>query len=378
MSDKGRYIKFFIWLIAAAFIPQAAYNIASGEVKPITEAQERIKDISEEEQNTLKELFTLSQQIEDREREKTRFSEEIEILNAKIQELEKSIKNGQNNYEVKLGLLEQVLVSYQRGGPASYLEILLSAKDFSSFLKGINLIRDISRNTGELLASIEDEGIKLTKEKEQMAMEALTLEAKQNELNLSISSLLKLQIEQEEYLASLEDEKGKYEEHLESLELMWNDLNSMFTGIVDEFTSIIQEGYFTIDDLNLDIGLMSVEGSISDDTFNRIIRENSSLPETVFHFYKDYSVIEVPDKSLVLEGSFVQSGDSGVLFEVESGSFYRMPLEDEAIEELFKEGPLYIDFEAVAGDMVTIDIMLDKVETREGYLDFTVDTGFWF
>jgi peptidoglycan hydrolase CwlO-like protein len=378
MCDRTRYKKIIIWLIAALCLPSAASNIASSEVKPITEAQERIKGISEEEQKVLQQLFTLSQQIEESERDKARLAGEIEELNARINELDESIKDREKEYEHKLDLLEKVLLSYQKGGPASYLEILFSARDFSSFLKSINLIRDISRNTGELLAAIKEEGKKLAEEKELLAQEVTALEDTQKKLEISISELAELKKEQETYLASLEDEKGNYEEHLRSLELMWNDLKSMFSGVVDEFTSIIREGRFTIDDLNLSIGFSSVKGSISDETFNRIVRENSTLPETVFHFHKGYSVIEVPEKSLVLEGSFVKSGDAGVLFEVKSGSFYGMPLEEESIRELFKEGPIYIDFEAVAGDMVTIDIVLDKVETREGYLDFTVDTGFWF
>lgn len=378
MSYRGRFKKVIVCLIAAALVPMAASNMAAGEVKPITEAQERIKGISEEEQKVLQQLFTLSQQIEDSEREKTRLAGEIEELKTRISMLDRSIKDRQADYELKLGLLEQVLVSYQKGGPASYLEILLGAKDFSSFLKSINLVRDISRNTGELLASIKEEGKKLAEEKELLANEALAMENKQEELEQSISELVRLQKEQEEYLAKLEGEKDKYEEHLRSLELMWNDLKNMFSGIVDELTSIIREGHFTIDDLNLSIGFTSVKGSISDETFNRIIRDNSTLPEAVFHFYKGYSVIEVPEKNLVLEGSFVKSGDSGVMFEVTSGSFYGMPLEEESLRELFREGPLNIDFAAVAGDLVTIDIVLDKVETREGYLDFSVDTGLWF
>ncbi len=378
MSYRGRFKKVIVCLIAAALVPMAASNMAAGEVKPITEAQERIKGISEEEQKVLQQLFTLSQQIEDSEREKTRLAGEIEELKTRISMLDRSIKDRQADYELKLGLLEQVLVSYQKGGPASYLEILLGAKDFSSFLKSINLVRDISRNTGELLASIKEEGKRLAEEKELLANEALAMENKQEELEQSISELVRLQKEQEEYLAKLEGEKDKYEEHLRSLELMWNDLKNMFSGIVDELTSIIREGHFTIDDLNLSIGFTSVKGSISDETFNRIIRDNSTLPEAVFHFYKGYSVIEVPEKNLVLEGSFVKSGDSGVMFEVTSGSFYGMPLEEESLRELFREDPLNIDFAAVAGDLVTIDIVLDKVETREGYLDFSVDTGLWF
>jgi hypothetical protein len=55
-----------------------------------------------------------------------------------------------------------------------------------------------------------------------------------------------------------------------------------------------------------------------------------------------------------------------------------MSLETESINELFRNSPMLIDFQKVAGDLVTIDIELKDIMTEDGYLSFSIDTGFLF
>lgn len=367
-----------LWVTVILICIIALPNRVSGEVKPITEAQEKLEGISEEEKKTLKKLFTLTQEIEEMEREEARISDEIDVMQDGIDKLEKSIQIEQDKYDKNLGLLEQVLVSYQRGGPASYLEIILQSKDLRTFIKSINLVKDISKNVGELLDTVEDIKIKLTEEMDKLAEKVQLQEDKKAELQIQVKKRLQVKKEQEAYLTSLKEEQSKYEQHLANLETMWQDLKDLFSGIVEEFSRIIGEGYFMEKDLNISFSFLSVKGSIHEDTFNRILSEHSKLPKMVFHFNEDNILLEVPDKNLVLEGKFVLQSKSAILFEVESGSFYQMPLEQESIEELFHDGPLIIDFEKVAGGMVTVDIDLTQVEAKDGALNFTIKVGFPF
>lgn len=376
MEIRTRIKRLYLWIAITLILSMAAPGKVSGEVQPITEAREKLQGITEEEQKTLEELFRLTQEIEDMEREVTRLTEELEVIETGIRELDRSISEEQKNYDDQLYILEQVLVGYQRGGPASYLELLLQAEDLSSFLDNINLIKDISRNVSELLNNLEASKLILTEQKEELVAEQLLLEEKKEELKEPIRKMNLLIEEQEAYLTTLKEEKIKYEEHLANLELMWADLKGIFSSIVGEFSRVIREGYFTVEDLNLSFNLFSVKGSISDETFNRVLKEHSTLPEIVFSFQPDNIMLEVPDKSLVLNGHFEVSGSSSLLYVVESGSFYGIPLEQASIDELFKEGPLLIDFEAVAGDLVQIRIKLDAVEAKDGYLEFKIKAGF--
>ena len=378
MELRNKMKALYLWIAITLALSIAVPGRVSGEVKPITEAQEKLKGISEEEQKTLEELFRLSQEIEDMEREVTRLNGEIAIMEDRITELGGSIEKEQKEYDTQLYLLEQLLVSYQRGGPGSYLELILQAENLSEFLDNINLIKDISKNVSELLDTIETTKERLTEQKKGLEAEYLLLEEKKEELKEPIREKNRLVAEQEAYLETLQDEKSKYEEHLANLTLMWSDLKQVFSSIVGEFSRIIGEGYFTMEDLNLSFNLFSVKGSLTDDTFNRILKEHSTLPEIVFSFQKDNIKLEIPDKNLVLDGRFEVTGKSAITFVVESGSFYGMPLEQASIDELFKEGPLLIDFEAVAGELVLIEINLDSVEAKDGYLDFRISAGFSF
>jgi peptidoglycan hydrolase CwlO-like protein len=378
MEIRKKIKIFYLWTAVLLSLVMVVPGRVTGEVKPITEAEEKLEGITEEEQKTLEKLFTLTQELEELEREEARLTEEIDELKSRIAELDKSIDKEQKSYDNNLYIMKQVLLSYQRGGPASYLEILLQSESLTSFLKNMNLIKDISRNTAGLLDTIEAGKEKLKTERESLAADNELLLEKQEELEAQLEEKLSLKKEQEVYLKELKDEKAKYEEHLNNLRIMWEDLKGIFSSIVGEFSRIIGEGYFTIEDLNLSFNLFSIKGSVSEDTFNTVLKEHSNLPEIVFHFDEDNVTIEVPDKKLALYGRFTISGNSALLFEPESGTFYGMPLETESINELFKEGPFLIDFEAVAGDLVLIDINLDSIETKDGYLIFTIKTGLPF
>jgi len=156
---------------------------------------------------------------------------------------------------------------------------------------------------------------------------------------------------------------------------MWDNLKDLFSNIVGEFSRIINEGHFTMEDLELKFNLFSIKGSIYQDTFNKVLNDNSNLPKMVFSFGRDGVKVEVPDNNLVLIGDFVIRDDIAIEFVPREGTFYNMVLEKESIEELFRNKPMIIDFEEIAGDMITFDVKLKEVKTEDGYLKFTIDTG---
>lgn len=347
-------------------------NMASGEVKPITEIKEKLEGISEEEKKILKELFTIRQEIYEKEKEEARISGEINILEKDIDKIRIGIDEKQKDYDDNLQLLKQVLQLYQRGGPASYLEILLGAKDLRTFLNGLNLIKDISRNVDELLTSLEEDKKNLQDEKAILDSQMIQLEQKMIDLQRPIEEKLALKLKMEEYLANLLEEKEDYEEQLKDLEQLWGECKLLFSNIVSEMTRIVGEGHFKDEDLNLSLGLFRINGLIHEDTFNRIIKEHSNLPETNIHFSKDQVQIQVPDWKLVLTGNFILEGDTSIRFVVKEGTFYGLPLEESSLEELFEQGPLFIDLKDMAGDMVTIDFYLHDVDILEDNLKFTI------
>ena len=375
MSKQKHSGLIFILIFIVTFSIIGVKNRVSADVKPIEEVQNKLKGISDEERSLLDNLFKLTQEMEDMEREEAKANSEIETLQLEMKSLENKIEEQQKDYEDKLKILEMVLVSYQKSGPASYLETLLKAENLTSFLRSINILKDFSRNVGELLDSVEEGKKKLSEEKDKLTEKISVIDNKKKVLQESLDKKQKLKGEQEAYLNSFKEDKAHYETQLKNLEQMWKEIKVLFSNIVKDFRRIVQEGYFPQSKLNLSFNLPIIKGALYEETFNDVIKNYSNLPNMVFYFYQDKVVIEVPDKHLVLEGKFVIQGKTAFKLKVDKGTFYAIPLEASSIEELFKNGDLLIDIKDLAGERLIFDISVQSIKMKEGYLEFEVKVG---
>lgn len=343
-----------------------------GEVKPIEDTKGKLEEITEEEKSVLNDLFMITQKIDTLEAEEIELNQNIDDLKKQIVGLKEEMEDKQKTYDEKLVVLEQVLSIYQRGGPASYLEILLGADSLSSFLKSINVIKDITHNVGGLLDTLKKEKKVLEQEKEEQ-------EAKETQLNDTKAALLnnleagkQLKQQREDYLNSLQEQRVHYEEYLSVIKSMWGDCTELFADVVAEISKVVNEGYLTYEDLNMETGLITMRGAIYQDEFNQILKENSDLPDNIFQFKDGEVILEVPEIQLILHGNFVISGKTAIQYVVTSGTFYGMPLDEVSITELFKNGPLLLDFDVIAKDMIVLDYTIKKVESKNKRLAFEV------
>ncbi len=361
-------------LIALLIIPTLLLTPVkvSGDVKPIEDTKGKLDEISEEEKGVLNDLFAVTQKIEALEKEELSLNQNIEELQEQIENLKHEMEEKQLTYDEKLAVLEQVLAIYQRGGPASYLEILLSADSLSTFLKSINAIKDISHNVGGLLDTIKKEKKVLNQEKDKLEANEKQLKDTKNALVKNLEDSRQLKKQREEYLISLQEQRVHYEEYLSVLKSMWGDATELFSQIVSEISRVVAEGYLTYEDLNMKAGLITMQGTIIQKDFNRILEENSELPEDIFQFEDGEVTLEVPDMQLVLHGSFVVDGKTAIRYEVTSGTFYGMPLDEISKKELFEKGSLLLDFDEIAGDMITMDYTIRRVESTKEHLNFEI------
>ena len=359
-----------ISLIIAVFMTAPLH--VSGEVAPIEDTKDKIENISKEEMEVLEKLFVISKEVEALEQEEEKLNIEVMDIRAQIDDLEVVIDDTLKEYDAEKELLRQVLIYYQRGGPASYLEILLKAESFGEFLKSLNAIKDISHNVSGLLDTLETSRQKLQGEKEQLDGKAELLMKKQYELGQKLKERVAAEQEQEAYLSGLEENRTYFEEQLENLQLLWDDCRKVFSNTVTETTRIIGEGYFSADDLNLGMGLFTMPGAIEDVTFNQVLNDNSEMTETYFHFKDKEVVLEVPMLHLMLYGNFVIAEESAIRYEVTSGTFYDLPLDELSLQVLFEHGPLIIDFAAITGDIEIVDFILQEVYSEEGHLAFVI------
>lgn len=360
------YILIFV-LIFSVFSPV----LSRGQAESSTSFEETLEQISEDEKAIVEDLFILSQEIEGMKAEEEKAGREIELLSKEISELDKSINARQKQFDEQLSILEQVLVAYQRRGPATFIETLLNSKNLSDFIKNINVIRELAHNTDKLLSDLQEEKNLLTAEKNKLNENMNMLAEKRKELKAAIESKTRLKEEQEAYLNSLKEKREYFEQHLHSMEKMWEDIKILFSKVVEEYTMIISNGYFPLEDFNIRFGLTSIKGAIYDHRINAVLEECSKLPKLKFDFSPGEVLVEIPEKKLSLKGTFEIANESSLNFVPSQGTFHGMELKDSSLKELFRDGYLAIDFSGLVGS-----VKIKSIEIKDGYIEFETSSFF--
>jgi peptidoglycan hydrolase CwlO-like protein len=368
-----KFIRLFISFMMLAFFVTYAFTYqVSGEVQQIGEFQDKLNGITKEEKEVLDDLFAITQEIEELEMEEKNIQKEIEVLTKKKTDLELLIHKDQKSYDEQLSILKKVLREYQRKGPASYINTLLSSGDLRTFIQSVHILRDLTHNVNQLLDDLQAEKEELSKEKERLKENVLLLEQKQEEIKVPLAKKLALKEEQEAYLVSLKEEKEYYQKQLNNLEQMWTDCKEIFSNLVIEFSRIISEGKFTLEDINLTFEFPAMKGTLKEETLNEILKENSNLPNMEFGFSKDKVEILIPDMYIHLTGYFVIEEQSILKLVVTEGRFYEMPLSNASIEELFQGQFIRIDFKQITKNLVLMDYTIESVEVKDNQLEFKI------
>lgn len=342
-------------------------SMAVGQGESLWEIKEKLEGISDKEREVLQYLFILVQEIEEMEREEEKLNQEIGITNGEIKDLEALIAAEEKAYDKKREELKQVLNSYQRRGPGTFLEIILDSESLSMLLRRINTLRDLTHNTGKLLEQLEESKEKLSMEKARLSSKLDNLKDNQEALRETLASKWKIREDMENYLASFEEEREYYQEHLANLQQVWDQLKPLFYDMTREFSRIIEEGNIPDDALKVSFGFFRIKGTLDQETFNQIISEHPNLPEIVFNFYSGKIEMRLPEQNLIMIGKFVVEEGQILKFEVTEGSFYGLPLETAAIEDLFRDGYMIVNLKPLVGDHI-----LHSIEILDGYLELLI------
>lgn len=356
-------ISLTVVLVLTSFSPR----IFAGSLDPASKAQEKLQGISDEEKQVLQKLFVLSKEIEQMELEGKGLTGDIDALNQEIKGLEANIAEEEKAFNDKRDVLKEVLAAYQRKGPGSYIEILLDSENLNMFLWRLGTLQDLSRNTGDLLASMEESNKKLLDKKEGLNEKMVLLQDKQKQLNESLDKAKQLKEENEKYLASLNQDRGYYLEQLNNFQQQWDSLKKSFSQIADEFYNTVRNGSLPMDAVKISFSFSGIEAAIDEKAFNGILAGNPRLSGMAVTFHKGAVEIRVPDKNLVLTGTFKILEGNILQFAAQGGSFYGISLEPATVNELFKEGSLKLDLNSLVGKY-----KLDSVEISEGSLIFNV------
>src|SRR5690554_8019346 len=165
-------------LVALAIILNLFTNVYSSQLNEVRnfENSSSITQLNDEEFLILDQLYLIQQEINEMEITEKKIKQEIDNLQVRIQELEKNIEDMTKSYDNNLDIMESVLKSYQKNGALNYLQLILNSKDLPTLLRRINSIREVSRNTSNLLEIIDKERDELLIEKTNLDNNLLVLD----------------------------------------------------------------------------------------------------------------------------------------------------------------------------------------------------------
>lgn len=137
-----------LYFIVGVLILSLSFTGFASTLSLTSDAKDDLRRLQGEEKEILDALFLLSQEVNELLRQELRLGEEIQTLDATIQSLDENIRIKQGDYDEGLSVMEMILKNYQKRGPVSYLQLILSSDSVGTLIDRINGIRDISRGTG--------------------------------------------------------------------------------------------------------------------------------------------------------------------------------------------------------------------------------------
>jgi peptidoglycan hydrolase CwlO-like protein len=338
-----------------------------GRVDNPSVIQQKLGAVSEKERKVLQELFKLTQEIEIAEAEEKAIAKELETLHTEISSFDVRIKAEEDSYAKKQEGLKQVMKTYQRMGAGSFLEIIMDSDSLTTFLRRVNILRDFTRKTGELLEQIEESKNKLALEKKNLNEKLLLVEKKQQEASESLAKKLSLKKEQEDYLTSLKGEREFYKHQLLALKEEMNDIKAFLASTTDKFSKIVEAGSFPQETLKIDISFSGIKGIIEDKALNEAIQTQADFPKIVFAIHPEKTEMSFPDKNLRVSGNFIIDDGHILKFIAEEGSILGMTMETEYVKELFSSGEFTMDLEALLQGNT-----LETIAAKEGYIELSI------
>ncbi|MFO7636921.1 MAG: hypothetical protein R6W96_06405 [Clostridia bacterium] len=326
-----------------------------------------MSNIREEEQFILENLLALSAEIESLDTRILQMEEGILRLESDIHAKQLLIDKETLYYDSLKVNLAEVLRSQQRAGVASRIGILLKATSLRDLVRRINLLRDLSKNTTSLMNDIESKRLNLQNEQEALALLMMEMETEQQKVREAYEGKMAAMIALEVYLDSLEAEKEYYEAYLASIDVLWMNLKALFSETIKSFTEIIEKGDMPEDTIEVSISFLSARGRIQQDKFNAILSLRNDLPALYFGFFKDRVTLDFPEYQIVLEGMFKLVDTRTIRYDVTSGTFYGLPLNERALTDLFSEGDLVFSLESILGKNT-----IRRIDHYDGYIELLI------
>ncbi len=180
--------------------------------------QQLLKESERKKEATFSEIQRLDRDIDRREAELAAVEEDLRRTRARIAELEVRLEEGRQKLARRKDLLQRRLQALYEGGTVTYLEVLLSSRDFAEFLTTWDNLQRIFEQDVGLLREIQAY-VELVKElkKEQEELKA-QLEGQKAHLEAVKAGLEARRAEREELLQDIQSDIESYRRMMDQLE----------------------------------------------------------------------------------------------------------------------------------------------------------------
>lgn len=332
-----------------------------------SETLEAISRLNEEELSILSELFDTVSKMDQIEAELADLQAKILQLQADLRVKQGQIESQEAFYSQVKRTLAQVLRSQQRAGVASNLVMVLRSTGLKDLLRRLNLLRELSRKTDDLM--LQAEAARAALQSEQAAMAALLLLQKKQEQALmdTQEALAKAQADLEAQLSALKEDRASYEHKLLALNQAWTAFKPVFTRTVTVLSEMIETGNVPEGTLEVEFSLLQAKGRIRESRFNEIARLRAELPDLLFNFEQEGVAMNFIKERATLNGRFVLTSPKSLSFAITSGTFQGVDMSRQALEDLVVNGTLVFDLTGALGNGT-----LRQVNHGEDYIELLI------
>lgn len=192
--------------------------------REIEEQKQNIVSTRRKEQAVSSELNRLDQRLELTEKELRYLEAQLSVTQKNVQQTDAEVKRAQAELEKRTNFLASRLRALYEIGPAGYLEVILSATDFSDFLTRFDLLQSVITQDVSLLKSIKGEREQYAAKKADLETQQKRLSALQAQNQEKRGEYASRAADRERQLTKLKQQRQEYENALDELEELSEEL----------------------------------------------------------------------------------------------------------------------------------------------------------
>ncbi|HHY36282.1 MAG TPA: peptidoglycan DD-metalloendopeptidase family protein [Firmicutes bacterium] len=210
------------------------YNELQQLQEKIRETESRLGSVRRQERGVLEELSVLEQRLEQAQGELNRLERELRETENRISETTRALEEAEAELERQIEILGCRLRALYENGTVTYLDVLLSATDFSDFLNRADLMQEIISQDVVLLESIQQKREEIAQKKAELEEQRERLLTLQQQAEAKKAQIEADTAQREQLLEKIQAEKEIYEAALDELERTSRQIEEMIRRLQQE------------------------------------------------------------------------------------------------------------------------------------------------